>query len=50
VSAGAGVRVTKLLSLDVGYRTWSFDYESNDDLKRLDLSLAGFGGGVTFHF
>jgi hypothetical protein len=36
--------------LDLGYRIWDFDYESDEDLKRLDMALAGFGGGVTFHF
>ena len=50
VSAAGGIRVSKLISLDFGYRIWDFDYESDDDLKRLDLALAGFGGGLTFHF
>jgi hypothetical protein len=44
------IRVSKLISLDFGYRIWAFDYESDDDLKKLDLALAGFGGGLTFHF
>lgn len=50
VGAAGGFRVSKLISLDFGYRIWDFDYESDDDLKRLDLKLAGFGGGLTFHF
>ncbi len=50
VSAVAGVRVSKLLSFDFGYRTWTFDYQGDSDLKDLDLTLAGFGGGLTFHF
>jgi hypothetical protein len=50
VSAAGGIRVSKLISLDFGYRIWDIDYESDDDLKRLDLTLAGFGGGLTFHF
>jgi hypothetical protein len=50
VTAAGGVRVSKLISLDFGYRIWDFDYESDEDLKRLDLALAGFGGGLTFHF
>jgi hypothetical protein len=50
VSAAAGIRVSKLISLDFGYRIWDFDYESDEDLKLLDLTLAGFGGGLTFHF
>ena len=50
VSAAGGFRVSHLLSLDFGYRIWSFDNEGDDDLRRLDLTLAGFGGGVTFHF
>jgi hypothetical protein len=50
VGAAAGYRVSKLLSLDFGYRAWGFDYETDEDLKRLDLILAGFGGGLTFHF
>ena len=50
VGAAGGFRVTQLISLDFGYRIWDFDYESDDDLKRLDLALAGFGGGLTFHF
>ena len=50
VGAAAGFRVSKFLSLDFGYRIWDFDYESDEDLKKLDLALAGFGGGLTFHF
>jgi hypothetical protein len=50
LSAATGIRVSKLISLDFGYRIWDIDYESDDDLKRLDLALAGFGGGLTFHF
>ena len=50
VSAASGIRVSKLISLDFGYRIWAFDYESDDDLKGLDLALAGFGGGLTLHF
>jgi hypothetical protein len=42
--------VSKLISLDFGYRIWDFDYESDDDLRRLDMALGGFGGGLTFHF
>jgi hypothetical protein len=48
--SGRGVCVPKHLSLDFGYRVWDFDYESDEELKRLDRALAGFGGGVTFHF
>ena len=50
LGATGGYRLSKLLSLDFGYRIWDFDYESDDDLKRLDLALGGFGGGLTFHF
>lgn len=50
VNAAGGFRVSKLISLELGYRIWNFDYESDDDLKRLDLTLGGFGGGLTFHF
>jgi hypothetical protein len=50
VGAAAGYRVSNLLSLDFGYRIWDFDYESDDELKRLDMALGGFGGGLTFHF
>jgi hypothetical protein len=50
VAAAGGYRLSNLLSIDFGYRIWDFDYESDDDLKRLDMALAGFGGGVTFHF
>lgn len=50
LSAAAGIRVSHLISLDFGYRAWSFDYESDSDLKRLDATMAGFGGGLTFHF
>jgi len=50
VSAVGGFRVSSLISLDFGYRIWDFDYESDDDFKKLDLALAGFGGGLTFHF
>jgi hypothetical protein len=50
VGAAAGIRVSKLISLDFGYRIWDFDYESDEELKRLDLALAGFGGGLTSHF
>jgi hypothetical protein len=49
-SAAGGFRVSKLISLDFGYRIWDFDYESDEELKKLDLALAGFGGGLTFHF
>jgi hypothetical protein len=42
--------VSKLISLDFGYRIRDFDYESDEELKKLDLALAGFGGGLTFHF
>jgi hypothetical protein len=50
VSAAGGIRVSKLISLDFGYRIWDFDYDSANGLKSLDLALAGFGGGLTFHF
>ncbi len=50
IGAVGGLRLARFLSLDFGYRTWSFDYESDDDLGTLNLTLAGFGGGVTFHF
>ena len=50
VGAAGAFRVSNLVSLVFGYRTWSFDYKSDEELKRLDLTLAGFGGGVTFHF
>jgi hypothetical protein len=50
VSAVGGFRVSKLISLDFGYRIWDFDYESDDELRKLDLALGGFGGGLTFHF
>jgi len=50
VNAATGIRVSKLMSLEFGYRIWDFEYEGDDDLKRLDLTLAGFGGGLTFHF
>jgi Outer membrane protein beta-barrel domain len=50
VNADAGYRVSRLISLDFGYRIWDFDYESDGDLKKLDAALAGFGFGLTFHF
>ncbi len=50
LSAVAGYRVSKLISLDFGYRIWDFDYESDNDLKRLDAALAGIAFGLTFHF
>ena len=50
VNAGAGYIVSRLISLDFGYRIWDFDYESDGDLKKLDAALAGFGFGLTFHF
>jgi hypothetical protein len=50
LEAAGGYRVSKLISLDFGYRMWDFDYKSDDELARLDLTLAGFGGGLTFHF
>ncbi len=50
LGAVAGYRVSKLISLDFGYRIWDFDYESDNDLKRLDAALAGFAGGLTLHF
>ena len=50
VNAGAGYRVSRLISLDFGYRIWDFDFESDNDLKRFDAALAGFAGGLTFHF
>jgi hypothetical protein len=53
ISAGSrarrGSRGSKLIS-DFGYRIRDFDYESDEELKKLDLALAGFGGGRTFHF
>jgi hypothetical protein len=50
LTSAGGFRVSKLISLDFGYRIWDFDYASDEELKRLDLALAGFGGGLTFHF
>ena len=50
LSAVAGYRVSRLISLDFGYRIWDLDFESDNDLKRLDVTLAGFAGGLTFHF
>jgi len=50
LNAVGGYRVSRLISLDFGYRIWDFDYESDNDLKTLDAALAGFGGGLTFHF
>ena len=50
LSGAAGIRLSHLISLDFGYRAWSFDYESDNDLKSLDATMAGFGGGLTFHF
>jgi hypothetical protein len=50
LGAAGGYRVSNLISLDFGYRLWDFDYKSDEELKRLDLTLAGFGGGLTFHF
>lgn len=50
LNAVGGYRVSQLISLDFGYRIWAFDYESDNDLKTLDAALAGFGGGLTFHF
>jgi hypothetical protein len=50
--AGAvfGIRVSRMISIDVGYRAWSFDYESDGDLRKLDATLAGFAFGATFEF
>ena len=50
LSAVAGYRVSRLISLDFGYRIWDLDFESDNDLKTLDVTLAGFAGGLTFHF
>jgi hypothetical protein len=50
LSAEAGIRLSRLISLDFGYRVWSFDYKSDDDFRKLDATMAGFGGGLTFHF
>lgn len=50
LTATGGFRVSKLISLDFGYRIWNFDYESDEELRKLDATLAGFGGGLTFHF
>lgn len=50
LNAVGGYRVSRLISLDFGYRIWAFDYESDNDLKTLDVALAGFAGGLTFHF
>jgi len=50
--AGAmlGIRVSRMISIDFGYRAWGFDYESDGDLKKLDATLAGFAFGATFEF
>jgi hypothetical protein len=50
VNALGGYRVSQLISLDFGYRIWDFDFESDNDLKRLDAALAGVAFGLTFHF
>jgi hypothetical protein len=50
LNAVGGYRVSRLISLDFGYRIWDFDYESDNELKRLDAALAGFAFGLTFHF
>ena len=50
LSAVAGYRVSRLISLDFGYRIWDLGFESDNDLKTLDVTLAGFAGGLTFHF
>ncbi len=50
VNAAGAYRASRLISLDFGYRIWDFDYESDNDLKRLDAALGGFAFGLTFHF
>jgi len=50
LSAVGGYRVSRLISLDFGYRIWDLDFESDNDLKTLDVTLAGFAFGLTFHF
>ena len=50
LSAVSGYRVSRLISLDFGYRIWDLDFESDNDLKTLDVTLAGFAFGLTFHF
>jgi hypothetical protein len=50
VNAAGGYRVSRLISLDFGYRVWDFRFASNRDLKKLDATLAGIAFGVTFHF
>jgi opacity protein-like surface antigen len=50
LGAALGYRLTDLISLDFGYRVWGFDYEDDGELKELDMTLAGFAFGATFHF
>ncbi|MGH9323344.1 MAG: hypothetical protein ACRD3V_26110 [Vicinamibacteria bacterium] len=50
VGATGGFRVSRSISLDLGYRVWNMDYENANELKRLDAVLAGFAFGLTFRF
>jgi hypothetical protein len=50
LAAVAGVRVSRSISLDFGYRVYDMDYESANELRRLDATLAGFALGATFQF
>jgi hypothetical protein len=49
LGAALGYRVSHLISLGFGYRIWGFDYEGDGDLTKLDMTLAGFAFGATFH-
>jgi hypothetical protein len=49
-AAVAGFRVSRSISLDFGYRVYDMDYESANELRRLDATLAGFAFGATFQF
>lgn len=50
VNAAGGFHFSKLISLGFDYRIWEFDYESDNELRKIDLKLAGIGVGLTFHF
>jgi hypothetical protein len=50
LAAVAGVRVSRSISLDFGYRVYDMDYESANELRRLDATLGGFAFGATFQF
>jgi hypothetical protein len=50
LQAIAGFRVSRSISLDFGYRVYDMDYESANELRRLDATLAGFALGATFQF